>query len=311
MTDYEFATRNATAAIADALAIDRSEMDHRLGLIALDDAANATREAEKILEALRRSTQLAKLLDEFTVAEAREKLREETAVEVAREQERQKAEAERLNEDVSLRMIRARGAETRQKLLEAITAVAAEVQRAAESLKTHPERLRRFVFGLIGLAAGYFTTREAALLRGGPDSVFDAARSSSEKVRSPCRGAACVVAWLGLEAPHDFTVIQARSRPRRRRFCRAGWCGKADENHRRHYPSRRVGKEVRSIGQVSGGARAASTSRHALLLFGPPGTGKTMVARRLSQISGLDWAIMSGGDVGPLGAAASTEIPPS
>ena len=42
--------------------------------------------------------------------------------------------------------------------------VAAEVQRAAESLKTHPERLRRFVFGLIGLAAGYFTTREAALL---------------------------------------------------------------------------------------------------------------------------------------------------
>ena len=52
VTDYEFATRNATAAIADALAIDRSEMDHRLGLIALDDAANATREAEKILEAL-------------------------------------------------------------------------------------------------------------------------------------------------------------------------------------------------------------------------------------------------------------------
>ena len=58
------------------------------------------RRSWKLLE---RSTQLAKLLDEFTVAEAREKLREETAVEVAREQERQKAEAERLNEDVSLR----------------------------------------------------------------------------------------------------------------------------------------------------------------------------------------------------------------
>jgi hypothetical protein len=40
--------------------------------------------------------------------------------------------------------------------------------------------------------------------------------------------------------------------------------------------------------------------RH-VLLYGPPGTGKTMVARRLAKLSGLDYAIMSGGDLGPLG----------
>ena len=33
-----------------------------------------------------------------------------------------------------------------------------------------------------------------------------------------------------------------------------------------------------------------------------------MVARRLAEISGLDWAIMSGGDVGPLGKSAATEL---
>jgi hypothetical protein len=36
--------------------------------------------------------------------------------------------------------------------------------------------------------------------------------------------------------------------------------------------------------------------RHAMF-YGPPGTGKTMVAQRLARHCGLDFAIMSGGDV--------------
>merc|ERR1719221_2044320 len=47
--------------------------------------------------------------------------------------------------------------------------------------------------------------------------------------------------------------------------------------------------------------------RH-LLLHGPPGTGKTLFARTLSRQSGLDYAIMSGGDVGPLGKDAVHEL---
>ncbi len=308
VTDYEFATRNATAAIADALAIDRSEMDHRLGLIALDDAANATREAEKILEALRRSTQLAKLLDEFTVAEAREKLREETAVEVAREQERQKAEAERLNEDVSLRMIRARGAETRQKLLEAITAVAAEVQRAAESLKTHPERLRRFVFGLIGLAAGYFTTREAALLA---RRLLTQYLMRPALVRESSFSMSGLLVWsLGLVWKLLMTVLLFRRGPGHDSDVTVGQGGveKTTKITDGIILPEDLGRRLDQLAKSIRGARKLRAPLRHLLLFGPPGTGKTMVARRLSQISGLDWAIMSGGDVGPLGAAASTEI---
>ena len=47
--------------------------------------------------------------------------------------------------------------------------------------------------------------------------------------------------------------------------------------------------------------------RH-FLFYGPPGTGKTMTARQLARRAGLDYAIMSGGDVVPLGDQAVTEL---
>eukprot|EP00052_Salpingoeca_macrocollata_P001381 m.25263 g.25263 ORF g.25263 m.25263 type:complete len:576 (-) comp11343_c0_seq2:76-1803(-) len=47
--------------------------------------------------------------------------------------------------------------------------------------------------------------------------------------------------------------------------------------------------------------------RH-LMLHGPPGTGKTMFARRLAKQSGMDYALLAGGDVGPLGRDAVTEL---
>ena len=47
--------------------------------------------------------------------------------------------------------------------------------------------------------------------------------------------------------------------------------------------------------------------RH-VLLHGPPGTGKTLIARKLAACSGMDYAILSGGDVAPLGEDAVTQL---
>lgn len=38
-----------------------------------------------------------------------------------------------------------------------------------------------------------------------------------------------------------------------------------------------------------------------ILFYGPPGTGKTLFAKSLARHSGLDYAVMTGGDVAPMG----------
>jgi len=45
-----------------------------------------------------------------------------------------------------------------------------------------------------------------------------------------------------------------------------------------------------------------------LMFYGPPGTGKTLFAKKLAYSSGMDWAIMTGADVGPVGKNAVDEI---
>ena len=70
--------------------------------------------------------------------------------------------------------------------------------------------------------------------------------------------------------------------------------------------------ELRSrVLQLAIATRNAKTNRapfRHMLLHGPPGTGKTLVAKRLAKASGLEYALMSGGDVGPLGSDGVTAL---
>ena len=69
-----------------------------------------------------------------------------------------------------------------------------------------------------------------------------------------------------------------------------------------------VESRLQSITIATANTRRNRANYRNLLLHGPPGTGKTMFGRRLAQQTGLDYAILAGGDVGPLGKEAVTEI---
>ena len=45
-----------------------------------------------------------------------------------------------------------------------------------------------------------------------------------------------------------------------------------------------------------------------MMFYGPPGTGKTLFAKKLAMQSGMDYAVMVGSDVGPLGNMAVSEM---
>uniref|UniRef100_A0A7R9ZQD9 AAA+ ATPase domain-containing protein n=1 Tax=Craspedostauros australis TaxID=1486917 RepID=A0A7R9ZQD9_9STRA len=65
---------------------------------------------------------------------------------------------------------------------------------------------------------------------------------------------------------------------------------------------------MRSIAVSTANTKANRAPFRHLLLHGPPGTGKTMFARGLAHHSGLDYAVLTGGDIAPLGRDAVTEL---
>lgn len=63
-----------------------------------------------------------------------------------------------------------------------------------------------------------------------------------------------------------------------------------------------------NLARTTANTKANGAPYRHMLLYGPPGTGKTMFAKNLAQASGMDYAILTGGDVAPLGRDGVTEM---
>lgn len=69
-----------------------------------------------------------------------------------------------------------------------------------------------------------------------------------------------------------------------------------------------IEEELRDVAIATRNTKMNRSFYRNFMFYGPPGTGKTLFAKRLAQHSGMDFAMFSGGDVGPLGRTAVSQI---
>lgn len=210
------------------------------------------------------------------------RLDREAAIARARAEAQGRIEQERENVEVRLREMRARMAEERKTRLEQIQAVFAGLGAGTRSLLEDRSKMTVLVGGLTALALGVYGARAATGVAG---NLIERRLMRPPLVRETSR-----LTWGrdGLKS-----LISSKKQ--------GGFLEKIvleDEL------TERLQWTTNSLVN----AKKNGTPYRHLLLHGPPGTGKTLFARTLARQSGLDYAIMSGGDVGPLGKDAVHEL---
>ena len=214
----------------------------------------------------------------------KERIRAETEGRIAQE---------RANEDVAIRKMEAKARLESLKWAQAIKNISAQVQQVVVTLLASPEQLAVLVAGALALLLLYYLAKEViVLLR----QFVQAQLGKPALVRETSYQWSIVPGWLWLR-----TLFAAKE----------GLTG-ATEIVRKHFERVVLAPDVMErVSQIAVATRNTKSSgapfRH-LLLHGPPGTGKTLIARTLAASSGMDYAVMSGGDVGPLGDDAVNQL---
>ncbi|XP_043710979.1 ATPase family AAA domain-containing protein 3-like isoform X2 [Telopea speciosissima] len=230
--------------------------------------------------------------------QAQQRQTEKERAEIERETIRVKAMAEaearaheaKLTEDHNRRMLVERINGEREKWLAAINTTFGHIEGGVRILLTDQSKLVMAVGGATALAAGIYTTREGARVTWGYINRILGQPSlirESSIAKFPLSG----VVSRGLKKVlNKDTGAQ--------HIARFGDIIL--------HPS--LQRRIEQLARATANTKTHQAPFRNMLFYGPPGTGKTMVAREIARKSGLDYAMMTGGDVAPLGPQAVTKI---
>ena len=245
-----------------------------------------------------RNAELVKMQEDSTRRQAAEKRRLEEQIQAERrasdrfraELETEKvrtqalAEAEgriqegRANEDVHRREMLLRAEQEREKALALLRETLAALGAAGLELLQDRGKMTVLVGGLSALALGVYAAREGTRVLG---RSVDRYLGTPSLVRETSRR------WFWQGRP-------------------AG--GELGDSLKDIVLGGTLSDRVRMLASNLTTTKARNAPFRHMLFYGPPGTGKTMTAKVLARQSGLDYAIMSGGDIAPLGGGAVTQI---
>ncbi|KAI4383025.1 hypothetical protein MLD38_008907 [Melastoma candidum] len=261
-----------------------------------------------------RNQELVKLQEESSIRQEQARRATEEQIQAQRRQtEREKAEIERetirvramaeaegraheakLAEDVNRRMLVDRANAEREKWVAAINTTFDHIGGGLRAILTDQNKLVVAVGGVTALAAGIYTTREGARVIW---SYVDRILGQPSLIRESSRGK---YPWSGT-ITHFMKNLARNS-------VKGGASSASGKGFGDVILNSSLQKRVEQLAGATANTKSHQAPFRNMLFYGPPGTGKTMAARELADKSGLDYALMTGGDVAPLGSQAVTKI---
>jgi len=220
--------------------------------------------------------------------EYQEKLRHENEMKRIEAKMRGQAKVERDNHDLNKEKIKLESSERRKTILEAVSSVGNMIGTGIDALISNKEKIYGAATTVFFIAGGYYVAKHGTVMSarflearlGKPTLVRETSRANyKDTLRHPI--AAAVRKWQGRnDADALKGVVTAPSLANRLKVLVAAT-----------YFTKQNGGTYRN-----------------LLMYGPPGTGKTLFAKKLAMSSGMDYAIITGGDIAPMGKEGVTAI---
>ncbi|KAJ7015236.1 ATPase family AAA domain-containing protein 3-like [Populus alba x Populus x berolinensis] len=310
LAQHQAQTKSQMARYEDELARKRMQAENEYQRARNQELVKLQEESSIRLEQARRAT------EEQIQAQRRQTEREKAEVERETIRVRAMAEAEgraheaKLAEEVNRRILKDRANAEMEKWVSAINTTFEHIGGGLRAVLTDQNKLVVVVGGVTALAAGIYTTRclvgyvwvcyctvsvevEGARVIW---SYVDRILGQPSLIRESSKGK---YPWSGVFTRSFRTLSSGANK------------GSASKNGNGFgdvilHPS--LQKRIEQLANATANTKSHQAPFRNMLFYGPPGTGKTMAARELAQKSGLDYALMTGGDVAPLGSQAVTKI---
>uniref|UniRef100_A0A669EQT2 ATPase family AAA domain containing 3A n=1 Tax=Oreochromis niloticus TaxID=8128 RepID=A0A669EQT2_ORENI len=266
----------ARAQYQDKLARQRYEDQLRQQQAMNEESLRKQEESVQKQEAMRKAT----IEHEMELRHKNELLRIEA-------ESKARAKVERENADIIREQIRLKAAEHRQTVLESIKTAGAVFGEGFRAFVSDWDKVTATVAGLTLLAVGVYSARNATAVAG---RYIEARLGKPSLVRETSR----------------FTVAEAVKHPVKVMAKRLK--SKPQDALEGVVLSPSLEERVRDIAIATRNTRQNNGLYRNILMYGPPGTGKTLFAKKLAVHSGMDYAIMTGGDVAPMGRDGVTAM---